>query len=453
LKIVNNKYIALPGLYKLPIRKYKFIQDLIFIFLFTGIPTSFYAFFDNSLLDKLNFVDLNVIFLIVGLSYLAFNLKHLPKLLRLPGGKALFALTIYLCFQIIYSIFARDINIVEVLTIFRKNFFWPIATLGFLLYIISIEIYRLERVFRIIFGMTIVLGVLFLISNIFNIDFYVVQRTKENLVSNSIVYTQNLKASPRYLGIVFLFGFITTLTTKKYNKHWQWLIGLFVTIILILRAKLVVFALYISVSFTLVLIFIKKISIKNNLKILLVLLLLFILFIIIFPTRINFLVEKFESSLQDQFYYSSAIENLFSTGSFGHRINLIVDAFTRSKSSLLLGNGYIRESTAGNYDFVLGLDTGIAPVIFCEGIIGMIMRWLPIIAILIASIFKLLQKSEKKYALFYIAIIALIVPQFINIIQTKIFVRYNDTIFLIMMLQILIFRDKLNLTSKPIIPQ
>ena len=129
MRLNKRKYLSLPGLYKLPITRYRLKSDLLFFILFTAIPTSFYAFINYEIFYQPQlYLDINVLFLLISLIYTAIYIKHLPKLFAIPGGKAVFILVVFLFFQILYSYLIIGINLIEILTIFRKNFFWPIAT-------------------------------------------------------------------------------------------------------------------------------------------------------------------------------------------------------------------------------------------------------------------------------------------------------------------------------------
>ena len=458
MKLINQGYMSLPGLHKLPIKRFQFKSDLLFFILFTGIPTSFYAFINQEVFYRPQlYLDINVLFLLVSLIYLIYNIKHLPKLFLIPGGKAFFVLVLYLFFQVFYSYLFMGINLKEILTIFRKNFFWPIATLGFLLYASKFNIYRLKRFFRWLIILTIIQSVIYLIANLFNIDFYGTKSANEYLLNSGTVYMQNLYAVPKYLMILFVFSFVTVLTSFKYNKHWQWLLCLMVVGILVVRSTLIVFTLTAIIILLLIIIrhntlyLHKKQKIllsgyfKNVVKVVGLILFILIILITIYPDRINFLIAKFLSVTVNvsSNYYSNASFG----GTFTFRLLLIGEAFVRTMGNLLFGNGYIRESVPGTYDFVLGGDTAIAPVIFCEGVVGMLLRWLPITIIMMVSLKYIFSKNSKRYYLYYVSIFALIIISIINVIQTDIFVRFDHLFFIFMMMQFIIYHDRKKTTN------
>ena len=107
----------------------------------------------------------------------------------------------------------------------------------------------------------------------------------------------------------------------------------------------------------------------------------------------------------------------------------------------MFGNGYIRESQKGEYDFVLGGDTLIAPVLFTEGLFGILIRCLPILYFLYFG-FKNLKNKNRGIAIFSILILTLIVPEFFNAVQTTLFVNYHHVLFIIYLLMIILYNDE-----------
>lgn len=452
MRLINHQYLSLPGLSKITLKRYRLITDLIFFILFTGIPTSFYAFINRKIFYQPQiFLDIYVLFLLISLIYLVMYIKHLPKLFKVPGGKAFFILVLFLFFQIFYSYTFKGIPLTEIFTIFRKNFFWPLAALGFLLYVSTFDTYRLQRFFRWLVILTIIQSVVYLFANMFNLDFYGTKSAHEYLTQNSTVYMQNLYATPKYLIILFVFSLTTALTSFKYNKHWHWMLGLIVIGISVLRSTLIIYLIIIGCILFFIIIRHNQLYLRNEHKILLsgyfknsikVFILLFIYIGVayaVFPTRINFLIAKFLSLIGST--NSGDISMVSFQGTFSLRLLLIGEAFIRTRGNLLLGNGYIRESIPGDYDFVIGGDTFIAPVIFCEGFMGMFLRWLPILIILIVSLKYIFTQNSKRYYLYYISIVCLILISFINIIQTGIYIHYHQIFFIFMLTQFIIYHD------------
>ncbi len=130
---------------------------------------------------------------------------------------------------------------------------------------------------------------------------------------------------------------------------------------------------------------------------------------------------------------------------------MIADAYTRieKNDNLIMGNGYIREARKGEYDYVVGGDTLIAPVLFTEGFTGIVLRVLPI-ALLTLFFFKLLFLKEKKYKLFAVVAISLILAEMANAVQTKYFVYYTRDTFILFILAMIIYNEKKSNKQKAI---
>lgn len=129
------------------------------------------------------------------------------------------------------------------------------------------------------------------------------------------------------------------------------------------------------------------------------------------------------------------------------RVILIEDAWVEINATidnLVFGKGYMRYGTAGDYDLVFGGDTYVAPVLYCEGILGLVMRVLPILILFIKylKICFFIRKSEEKYKLYAVFGLSVILLALIGYLQTSLFVQYTLGVFVILSLEIIIFFDK-----------
>ena len=446
MHFIKNRYYSLIGLDKISNKKNNLLSDILFFILFIALPSSFFAIVPQSTFYKAGAYDLNLLFLISGLVYLIFYFKHLAKIWKLPSGKFFIFLCLYLIFQILYSWLYMEISLREVLTIFRKNFFWPIATLGFLLYVSSMSSYRIERFFRWLFIITFSMALLYIFSNLTGINVWGAS-AKDAIVFKGALLMQNVYAIPRYLHILFVFIVISSIVDFKFKNNWMWLIPLLVTILSFVRNQMMVYALYLFFIYF----FTKTTNIPTHLiktaKQFLLLFFMVILIITIFPKHLDRLLDKFGFHNRAGMLVTK-MENL-KTGTYDFRIRLIEESYERTKNNLLLGNGYIRESGIRTYDFVLGGDSLIPAVLFTEGVMGLIIRWIPLIILLIYSI-KYIFKKRNKFKIYWLTIIVLILPQFINIVQTTIFTEYNHWYFIF--LAMLIFKNKLNIKKEKNVP-
>lgn len=434
---IKKKFIALPGLYSIPRKRDHRYSDLLFFILVAALPSSFFALIPQSVFYSPGLYDLNLFFFFSGLVYLIFYFKHFPKIWKIPSGKAFIILCGYLIFQFLYSYMYQEIPLREVITIFRKNFFWPIATLGFLLYAASMDSYRIERFFRWLFVVTFFMVLLYIVSNITGIDVFGA-KAKEAYQFKGELLLQNVYAIPRYMHILFVFSFTASMVDAKFKNYWMWMSGLLLTIISIVRSLMAVYMISMVVIY-----FLTKFSriptyISKSLKQIFLLILTAIILVLIFPHHLERLAEKMGFTDSARISIVDYKVDDLRIGTYDFRINLIKEAYDEIEGEhLFFGTGYIREATSGTYDFVLGGDSLIPAVLYTEGVLGLVMRWLPLLTLLFYSLY-MLSKKRTKYKLFWLVITALILPQFVNVIQTTIFTEYNRWYFIFALLLLLI---------------
>jgi hypothetical protein len=433
MKLIENKYLSLPGLYKIKIFKDNLFSDLLFFIFAVALPSSFFALVNPNIFYKEGHYDLDLFVFIFSCFYL---LYYFPNIKKIPFLKSLLLLCAFTIFQLFYSYLFRNIPLREILTIFRKNFCWPITTLGLLSYCATMNIYRLERFFRWVLLAAFYQSLLYIISNLIGIDIFA--RVKEPEIYSNILLLQNTIAVPQFLFVPFLFGFFTSLVDKKFKADFIWISALIVSLITIFRGMLITYLfsacfilfLYLKADFIQF-----KSKIPKLIKLLSFLIIIFLLTSIIFPYHINALFEKFglnnDSALNaDQLY------------NFNFRIKLIKNSYESIKDKILLGHGYIRETFPGYYDLVLGQDTLVAPVLYTEGVMGISFRIFPLLILLVYSCLQI-KKKRDEYFLYYAIIIVIIISElFVNIIQTTIFTYYNRFYFIMILLIMIIKNNK-----------
>jgi len=429
-----NSYtsIDLPGLKKISFKS-KFLQDFIFFLAVVALPSSFFA-----LIPPAIFFDLKVDFLLVGLVYIAFNFKYIKKVSKLPAGKILILLNVYLVFQVAYSLFVQEIPFTEVAAIFRANFFYPITALGFLLYVASMNNRRIYRFMYWLLLATFIQGSLYIFSNLTGINVFATGLREYSFKGTEIL--QNMFAIPHYNEVLFTFAFLAALSMKGFNRHWLWFVPLVVTIISIVRSQMIVYLLVVLLIFILAKVSKVKVNVSKLFNISLLSGIFLIIVLLLFPAHIGRVIHKFGFDKQEELTRTQYLEQ----GTYKLRLNLIEDAYTRTKShdNLLLGMGYIREAKKGEYDFVVGGDTLIAPVLYTEGLLGLTIRILPIFILLFYFIRILKSTKNRRYRLFAIIAISLILPEIPNVVQTRYFVYYNREMFILFILAIIIYNDK-----------
>lgn len=424
--------VQLPGIRKV-FFKYKLLPDLLFFLAVVGLPSSFFNF-----VDKTVFVDLRLLFLLVGILYIFFNIKYLKKISHLKGGKLLLLLILFICFKIFHSIGFQNIPWMEVLAIFRTSFFFPIVTLGFLLYAAKMNNDRLYRFFYWLLTVTFLQGILYIIANLTGLNFYA-NTSKEFQQYQGTTILQNLQALPDYNVFLYTIALLTVFTVPKFKKHWLWLVPLLVTIISIVRSQMIVYGLILFCLYGFGVLSKVKLGVSKIFKAVFALTFFFTIAIFLFPAHVGRVINKFGFDQAQKVNTSSYVEE----GTFKVRLDLIEEAFNRTerKDNLMLGNGYVREATKGEYDFVVGGDTLIAPVLWAEGFLGLFIRNLPVIFFLFFG-FKNLRHWDGQIALIALLLVALILPEIFNAVQTKIFTYYHHYLLICYLLMMIIYNQE-----------
>lgn len=120
-------------------------------------------------------------------------------------------------------------------------------------------------------------------------------------------------------------------------------------------------------------------------------------------------------------------------GTYNFRETLIKNAQRAISGKEIIGLGYVRDVKKGEYSMVLGGDTHIAPVLYCEGYLGLLLRVMPYVFLLIVSFLRLANKRNN-YTV-DIAIIALIISSALSYVQTKIIVCYPLSLMILLILK------------------
>lgn len=147
---------------------------------------------------------------------------------------------------------------------------------------------------------------------------------------------------------------------------------------------------------------------------------------VIMPSAIDFWVAKLSNTFNEDLKHDM--------GTFAFREQLIADAIYAIRHNPFFGLGYIRDVAKGEYSMVMGGDTYIAPILWCEGWIGIILRTLPF-AILCRESLSNLFKKKRNYWL-DIIVIACIVASSVNYVQTKALTNYPLILGIIILLKI-----------------
>jgi hypothetical protein len=410
-----------------------FARDFCFFSLLVALPSGIFALVPPELLYRPGLYDVNLLFLLAGLFYGIAYGKYLPVLWKLPTGKLYLLLCAFLLFKLVQSYFWQDIPFREIVTVFRRNLGWPLGTLGFLLYTASLSAVRIERLLNWIFIVTFLLSVLYVFSNLFSLDLFIA-RVKDAVRFEGAVLMQNTYAIPRYLDVMFVFFLVGSVVESRTRLAWVWGVALLLPMLSFIRSLTLVFFLHFVVAQLSV--FFGGISANPSRLIRNVsgLVIIGLLLVLLFPLHLAQFAEKigYRSEIRSDEYRLRQLD----TYTLDFRIYLIESSWRRTEDERWLGKGYVRESRPGSYDFVLGGDTLIAPVLYTEGVIGLILRLLPLLVALLLG-FRLAFARHSSHKVYGVIIVSLLIPQAVNIVQTVAFTEYNRIYFAIALLFLL----------------
>lgn len=393
------------------------LYDFIVVLIIYIIPSNFLGFVPQGFFIIPGILDLELLPILLIIPFFLLYFKQFRFLLDNDSIKLLAVLVFYLIFKFFHSL-ANNIPITEIITVLRKGYFTPITILALLLYIQTISLHRIIRIFRWIFILFIANTIIYILNTIgvpLLPEGYVVEESYGEFSATRIFV-----GFPIYLEIISAILLIQYIISGKQSNLYYLGCILFAVILTATRSLIA----GISILFFIVILFyVNKFRMKNimNLmKLSILALLAFPLIMFIKGDLINFIFLKFNDTIN----YELAED----VGTYAFRKSLVSDAFdaVRESNNLLIGNGYIRSGESGEYDFVMGSDSLIPAVIYCEGILGLIIRVLPLVYFFFISINP---KSLKLSLEFKLVVFAVIISSSLNYMQTSIFFNYYSLFF------------------------
>lgn len=323
-----------------------------------------------------------------------------------------------------------QVGFMEALTVYRRNYILLPSFMLCMRYMSSLSLVRLELFAKLILKWIVVLSVIYFMQsagvNIFNI-------TLQTQVSGGVSVMRNIVGMPPIMPCIFAFSYILFLYKKSKDSKLLSLICIAVVFFSFTR-NLTATACIIIVFSTLL--YIWRLGLQDNYKLLIYPFIGLGILAIVFPNSIEFWSNLIDDTINNQLVHEK--------GTYAFREKLIDKAITSTEIHDVLwsGLGYIRDTAKGQYGLVLGTDTYVAPILWCEGIIGLILRCLPCLYLL----FKSWNIFNKYYydirGQLSLVIIACIVSQIPNYVQSSIFMKFNLTIAMLYMM--LIYIEKIN---------
>lgn len=340
---------------------------------------------------------------------------------------------IWTLFKFVTTIFT--IGLSEAITIYRRSYILLPSFLLCMRYISSMSIIKMEIFARLVLKWFVILAVLYFVQcagiNIFSID--VRMET-----AGGISVIRNIIGLPPIVPVIFAFCFIAYLYDEN-KQNAAYVIICFAVLFLSFTRNLIATA-GIIVILTIIL-YIWKWGIRDKYKLLFYVLIGIAFLTILFPKALTFWGNLIDSTINSQLVKEE--------GTYAFRERLIDKAVNTLErhQCLWTGLGYIRDAPKGEYSFVLGTDTYVAPILWCEGVIGIVLRSLPCFFLLAKAWGYFRKYPQEIKGLLALVVITSIVSQMPNYVQTSIFIKFNYTFALLYMIFVYILKseeEKLN---------
>ncbi len=398
--------------------------DIYAVFLIYILPSNFLALISADVFYVPGLLDLEFITLVLTIPFFFIYWKHYTTARRMTSVKLLLLVVVFVILRFGFSI-GEGIPISETIAIFRKSFYTPIACFALVLYFQSLSLKRIFLVFYCLFVLFLVHLILYLINST---GFPLFPDTRMDVeIQGGIEFIRTISGFPLYYQIFISLFLVKYLTTGKARFIIWIFLGLIAAVISATRSIIATTAISI---FLIAFFFIlkKKILYIKRFQIFSLAGFMIVPFLIFFGSNIFvFLINKFNHTIN--------FELVEDVGTYAFRERVVESAFesVTVANSKLWGNGYMHSGNKGEYDLSMTTDTHLAPVIFTEGVGGLIIRILPIVYFFFLSLNK---KSEKLSFGFRVVILSTIIANSIAYMQSSIFHNYNSLLFLFYVFEI-----------------
>ncbi len=402
---------------KTNISRQKLIDGYVIFSLFL-IPSSFLGLVSFRFFYVPGLFDLRLLSWLLAIPLLIIYGHKLKAISKTTSGKILILVVLFIIVRFIISL-TQGIQFKEAFTVFRMGFNTPISCIAYFCFFYSIENDRIERIFK--WGFSLFGLALFLyFINYLGLGIFENIKNVNEETQGGITIIRNLTGFPIYFHIFFIIGLYFVLNGWGIKYFLITLLSLFVIYISATRNFIIVYSviLIVIISF-----YIFKYNAGYFKKTILLLIAssMFLGLVISFKSDVyRFLQIKFESTVNVEFK-----EDI---GTYAYRKRLIETSVVENRltNSSFFGKGYTREGKKRSYKFVLGGDTMVAPVLFCEGFLGLAVRVFPVFYFLLFAFRNIRKTGLSQFV--GISIFALIVSSAIAYVQTSIFYNYVDFI-------------------------
>lgn len=337
--------------------------------------------------------------------------------------KAVFIASLYQIF--VFFMTANLHGIYNALTVYRHSFVQCLHFAVLIPFIIKCSKDDLCYIVNVMCKYILVLSIIYLLDSLIfhKLSIFALGQVMTE-TRGGVSVDRSIIGFPPIIGGWIFFFFVCMLQGSKRAK-WLFFISIFVTLMSFTRSMMLETVIGIVVIVLVLLVFKSGKYVGTTVKFSFAML-SFILVLNIFNSDVlsfweNKLAETFGTELVDD------------SGTYNFRQRLIEDAQRAIIGNEVTGLGYVRDTEKGEYSFVLGGDTYIAPIIYCEGYLGLTLRILPYLLLFFICLNRVVRMKEIDSV--DIAIIALVISSVIGYVQTKTIVCYPLTLMILCILK------------------
>ncbi len=391
------------------ISKKELFLDLYFIFIINLLPTLQTTGLLPSIAIKIGINSIGIA-LAFPLFLYSFN-----KAIRRLKKKTFYWFTVIALLYIIYTFVRSMLNqgFMATFTNFRYSFCNIFIFYFACHYVYSISRYRLFNIIKWLFVLTIIESVLYIGHTVGILHFY----------SGLTAAIEGSSFVRSYMGFpplaIPIYGVALTIYIVSKNKNY---------LVCAVFLALTVFLSYTRSSLAIMLLLTVLIPLLLNIKRIIgfgrifnsvcIATIIIIGVFLVFPSSMQYWMTKFNNTVNSELKEDQ--------GTYAFRERLIEDALYQNRHGTeLIGLGYVRDSAKGEYSLVQGGDTYVAPVLYCEGYIGLLLR-ISIIAIIFLSNIKQTPNLKGRMEICAnILTVSLILIEIPNYIQTTLFSKFS----------------------------
>lgn len=317
---------------------------------------------------------------------------------------------------------ASDTSFFAALTVFRYSFMQVLNLFILLPFMFSLKKEEIDYVFHCMFKCLVLFTILYLSNNLV----YDWMGVKGGLMEShgGVSVERSIIGMPLF--DPFWSALLVVYTILNVHNAWKYLLAVLFTLIISFTRNLLFSTIVVVAVVLFIAVFKNAKYFGRGIKLLLWTLCGIIIMGIIMPESIDFWMAKLASTFGEDLKYDM--------GTFAFRERLIEDALYAIRHDSMFGLGYVRDVDKGEYSMVMGGDTYIAPILYCEGWIGLIFRTIPFLILGMSSLKRTLNDSRINWVDWIV--LACLIASGVNYIQTKALTNYPLILGLLILIKI-----------------